>query len=187
MDLSCTKKIEVGEPTIINGCPSGKEYQAGLCYDPCETGYHGVGPVCWSDTPSGWVNCGAGDAKTVADCVTTVSTQVTSVIQSAVKIVTALTGEVEVDVAEDVADLATFKKLLKAFKLLLTQEPKIKKIIDEGKAGTLTQKSLLEAEGFTSPADITRFAASIASFFDPTGISGIVAAYSYPKCGSVEV
>lgn len=187
MDLSCAKKIELGEPTIVDGCPNGKEYQAGLCYKPCEDGYHGVGPVCWSNTPNGWVNCGAGDAATVEDCYTVISTQVTSVVQSAVKIVTALTGEVEADVAEDLADLNNFKKLLKAFKLLLSQEPKIKKLIDEGKAGTLTEKSLLEAEGLTNPADIARFAASITSFFDPTGISGIVAAYSYPTCGSVGI
>mmetsp|Transcript_29979 Transcript_29979/g.71994 ORF Transcript_29979/g.71994 Transcript_29979/m.71994 type:complete len:364 (+) Transcript_29979:265-1356(+) len=185
VDLSCAKKIVLGEPTIINGCPTGKEYQAGLCYDPCDDGFHGVGPVCWSNTPNGWVNCGAGDAATTGDCVSAISTQVTSVVQSAVKIVGLLTGEVEVDVAEDVADLSTFKKLLKAFKLLLSQEPKLKKIIDDGKAGTLTPTSLLEAENLTNPADITRFAASIASFFDPTGISGIVAAYSYPTCSAV--
>lgn len=185
MDLSCAKKIVLGEPTIINGCPSGKGYQAGLCYDPCDDGFHGVGPVCWSNTPTGWVDCGAGDTATIGGCVTAISSQVTSVVQSAVKIVGLLTGEEEVDVAEDAADLSTFTKLLKAFKLLLSQEPKLKKIIDDGKAGSLTATSLLEAENLTNPADIARFAATIASFFDPTGISGIVAAYSYPKCSAV--
>lgn len=32
-------------------CPSDKpDYDAGLCYERCEEGYHGVGPVCWADT-----------------------------------------------------------------------------------------------------------------------------------------
>jgi hypothetical protein len=29
-------------------CPSGKEMDSGLCYDQCQPGYFGVGPVCWS-------------------------------------------------------------------------------------------------------------------------------------------
>ncbi len=34
-------------------CPANKsELDAGLCYEPCEQGYHGVGPVCWADTQS---------------------------------------------------------------------------------------------------------------------------------------
>jgi hypothetical protein len=54
-------------------CPSDKsQYDAGLCYERCEEGYHGVGPVCWANTenrgigkpvglepcPAGWSNDG---------------------------------------------------------------------------------------------------------------------------------
>jgi len=32
-------------------CPSTKsDLDAGLCYEPCESGYHGVGPVCWANS-----------------------------------------------------------------------------------------------------------------------------------------
>ena len=32
-------------------CPCDKpENDAGLCYERCEEGYHGVGPLCWADT-----------------------------------------------------------------------------------------------------------------------------------------
>lgn len=32
-------------------CPADKpEYDAGLCYQACEEGYSGVGPVCWANT-----------------------------------------------------------------------------------------------------------------------------------------
>lgn len=34
-----------------DSCPTNKpELDAGLCYEQCETGYHGVGPMCWADT-----------------------------------------------------------------------------------------------------------------------------------------
>lgn len=33
-----------------NSCPVGKELDAGLCYDKCRHGFHGVGPVCWADS-----------------------------------------------------------------------------------------------------------------------------------------
>jgi hypothetical protein len=32
-------------------CPKNKsDLDAGLCYEPCDEGYHGVGPVCWADS-----------------------------------------------------------------------------------------------------------------------------------------
>jgi hypothetical protein len=33
-----------------NSCPPGQEIDAGLCYQRCRNGYHGVGPVCWVDS-----------------------------------------------------------------------------------------------------------------------------------------
>jgi len=43
--------------TSPNTCPTDKpELDAGLCYTPCRTGFHGVGPVCWADS----VNVGVG-------------------------------------------------------------------------------------------------------------------------------
>ncbi len=61
-----------------NTCPtwlgdqSKTELDAGLCYQPCDSQYRGVGPVCWAETvnigvgkpvglepcPAGWVNDG---------------------------------------------------------------------------------------------------------------------------------
>ena len=60
-----------------NTCPPRNakhktELQAGLCYEPCRAGFHGVGPVCWADSegvgvgkpvglepcPAGWSNDG---------------------------------------------------------------------------------------------------------------------------------
>jgi hypothetical protein len=59
--------------TTPNTCPPEKpELDAGLCYKRCNSGFHGVGPVCWADSqsvgvgrpvglepcPAGWSNDG---------------------------------------------------------------------------------------------------------------------------------
>ena len=37
--------------TTPDTCPLDRpEYDAGLCYEQCDQGYNGVGPVCWADT-----------------------------------------------------------------------------------------------------------------------------------------
>lgn len=39
-------------------CPTGYEYQAGLCYPRCATGYSGEGPVCWEKCKSTFTDTG---------------------------------------------------------------------------------------------------------------------------------
>lgn len=46
-------------------CPTNKsELDAGLCYEACEEGYHGVGPVCWANTQ----NIGIGRVISYPSC-----------------------------------------------------------------------------------------------------------------------
>lgn len=46
-------------------CPADKpEYDAGLCYQDCEIGYNGVGPVCWAETK----NIGIGKVMKLLNC-----------------------------------------------------------------------------------------------------------------------
>ena len=46
-------------------CPANKPtLDAGLCYEQCEVGYNGVGPVCWADT----VNVGIGKVMELRSC-----------------------------------------------------------------------------------------------------------------------
>lgn len=49
----------VGKPSYGRGvgvvpreCGASKEYDAGLCYDRCKSGYTGRGPVCWGTCPT---------------------------------------------------------------------------------------------------------------------------------------
>jgi hypothetical protein len=46
-------------------CPANKpQIDAGLCYEECELGYNGVGPVCWAET----VNVGIGKVLQPLSC-----------------------------------------------------------------------------------------------------------------------
>jgi hypothetical protein len=78
----------VGWPT---NCAEGNEYDAGLCYAPCTTGYAGVGPVCWAEcsaiTP---VACGAGCADTALSCASALKDQILSPIST---VVSGITGD----------------------------------------------------------------------------------------------
>lgn len=38
-----------GAGTAVKANCGGDEYDAGLCYTKCKSGYHGVGPVCWQN------------------------------------------------------------------------------------------------------------------------------------------
>jgi hypothetical protein len=49
-------------PDTCNGVKD--EYQDGLCYERCKSGFHGVGPVCWADT----VNIGVGKPVGLEPC-----------------------------------------------------------------------------------------------------------------------
>lgn len=59
--------VDTSESTSPKGgvncqCPVGQQYEDGLCYTPCASGYKGVGPVCWETT------CSAGFTDTGAFC-----------------------------------------------------------------------------------------------------------------------
>jgi hypothetical protein len=86
IDLSCAKKVIVGDakPFI---CSSGKENDAGLCYNGCRQGYGGIGPVCWQNCNPGTFSCGAGCTKDKSNCINNTISQVTTPISLAINII----------------------------------------------------------------------------------------------------
>ena len=40
-------------------CTGDQEYDVGLCYDKCDSGYKGIGPVCWGQCPADTEECAA--------------------------------------------------------------------------------------------------------------------------------
>ena len=77
---SCPKKIHCSHGLEAATCPPGMDYDAGLCYKKCSSGFTGVGPVCWGDAPtvSGkkWVHCGMGAARDDAACGVAITNQI---------------------------------------------------------------------------------------------------------------
>jgi len=105
--LTCAK--DSYERSSPPSCDGSSEEQAGLCYDKCAGGSHGVGVVCWAACPASYpVQCGASCAKTKLDCERAVADQVISTINVLVTIATSLeTGGVFQDgaVAKAVTEL----------------------------------------------------------------------------------
>lgn len=98
-------------------CDAGLEYDAGLCYTACETGSNGVGPVCWANSPSNWVDCGMGAAVTSEVCGNIIFDQVTSVANLALNIATFGAGKAA-KIAKDAAKAAELQKLFETLKKL---------------------------------------------------------------------
>ncbi len=190
-DIACSKKVIIGDPISMD-CTNGQVYDAGLCYDACPAdGWYGVGPVCWKAPPSGWVECGMGAAKDSSACTSAIFDQVASVGNMALSIATLGVGSA----AKLVKNAAQTAKLQKQFKTL-KDATKASRVLTDSIAATQgkyppieTGKSLgdaLNADPSTLTAeDIVRVSAQIAALADPSGISGVVSAYSYPKCTQV--
>jgi hypothetical protein len=194
LDLSCAKTIKIGDPKPM-GCAEGQDKQAGLCYTKCKEDYRGVGPVCWASSPSGWVNCGMGAATTTLVCTSTTFGQVTSVGMVAINIATfGASGEAEA--AANGAELGTgfVSKLKSQFADLQTLYKNSEEFITFLKNAAKVASTAIAAKDVINvlqmdnqqPADIIRVTAEIAALVDPTGLAGVVAAYSYPLCSEMK-
>jgi hypothetical protein len=77
----------------------------------------------------------------------------------------------------------TLKKLYEANKATIE---KGKAFLDAaGKAATVASIGINLADQEIVIEDIVRISAQIASLIDPTGVSDVIAAYTYPKCKSL--
>ena len=177
-----------GGGSIKNGCAGGKENDAGLCYPKCPTGYKGEGPVCWGQPPKPtWVQCGMGSAKDSATCGMTVFDQVSSVGNLAASVATMGSSGAATN-ATKVSKLAELKKAFAAAKAAnpkWAQAAEASLKVKEAAEQTYTSYQVLSTDAVPTDEDIARLAAQIASLADPTGATGVVAAYTYPKCSKL--
>ena len=185
-----------GAGTIPTGC-SGKEYDAGLCYENCRAGYSGVGPVCWGSNPPGWTGCGMGSAKDSAACAAAVIGQVASVGQLALAIVPlagkgAQSAQTAAQGPGYLADLKQkYEQLKSAYQANKNAIDALSKVNQARGIGQTTIN--LGTSDTVTPEDIARLAAQIAAATagaaDPTGltgaVAGAVAAYTYPVCSAL--
>ena len=177
-----------GAGRIKNGCSTGQENDSGLCYSSCPTGYKGLGPVCWSKPPqTSWVECGMGAAKDSGVCAQTVFDQVSSVGNLAASIATLGSS----GTATNVTKLSKLGELKKAFAAAKAANPawatkaeavlKVKETAEQ----TYTAYQVMNTDAVPTEEDMARLAAMIASLADPSGVTGVVAAYTYPKCSKL--
>ncbi len=72
---------------LQRSCAPGQSASGLFCYPGCRSGFHGEGPVCWGETPRGYVDCGAGFAESSGICAKVVADQTSSVLGLAVNFV----------------------------------------------------------------------------------------------------
>jgi len=178
------------EKYLSPGCGDGFENDAGLCYKNCDNGYDGIGPVCWGGgNPPGWVNCGFGSAKDKAACDWALVDQVLSVGFVLLNIGTLGATSSTTPIVKGSSqwdDMVVKYKdaIAKAAKIAEKYEiKKTIKLLDM----SLDMKGLAELglDDRLLPEDIIRISATLAAVFDPTGVVGLIGAYSYPKCSKL--
>lgn len=89
--VSCAKDTFIRQ-TLTPSCGENKQYDAGLCYDPCPPEYNSVGPVCWLPCPTGMVDCGAICASSYSECSESISGMVFSVLDVLTNLADTLSG-----------------------------------------------------------------------------------------------
>jgi len=191
VDGSCYKKV-ISAFSLRTCTEAQGEESLYLCYkDKCQPGYEGAGPVCWAPPPKDWVPCGMGAAKDLDTCKNMLEAQTGSVANVAMNIVELALVIVS---GGSSAPSKVFKELLLRFNKLREVSSFVQDRIEFAKlnmnerseGGESAWIDLFTASVDMKPADMVRVAAQIISVLDPTGISDVVAAYSYPMCAEIK-
>lgn len=177
----CTKNSYVQAP-ITPSCGQ-KEYDAGLCYDACKTGYNGIGPVCWGTCPSAMsTDCGAMCGKNSGECGKAIGGQVVAGLEVAgtVAAVAATGGGAAAAKAGAVAGAKAAAKAVSkelAQRTLKNLKDEMSKNVDKQSAAyKMMQGDLSELEKALSGDDFDPTA------LDPTGIADLVKTFDKPTC-----
>jgi hypothetical protein len=168
-----------GVGTVPTDC-GAKQYDAGLCYNACNGSYSSVGPVCWGQCPTGMVACGAGCAKDQTTCAMVTGNQVFSTVMLAVNVATFGSSGGATAVANSVEEATRAAKMIADAKRsieALKATESFKRLSDTAQ-GALLAKRFYDL----NEAQTTEQALRVMAGFDPTGVSGVVAAYAYGKC-----
>lgn len=181
------------------GCPANLPVMdAGLCYKKCtDSTAQGIGPVCWHKPPETWVECGMGAASSKMTCAKLTGDQIFSVLGAVAKLATLgaatpivegiekgiETAEQTIETAERVAGSAItlWEAVEQKDKMLLVQA------VEQGATGGRFVEAMDNMVTGENLEDQIRGAALVVKSVgvDPTGVSGLFAAYTYPKCSKM--
>lgn len=200
---SCPKRMYLSPGLEGAKCPSSKEKDGGLCYTRCRSNYKGVGPVCWGQPPSGWVNCGMGASTTSGECASVVMDQVMGPAEVAIFAATfgasssakatELQKEMEPDKVKEVHKvmdaLVLFVKKVSRSKDAKKVTDAVEQILDPIlsllSGGSTLASSIITLKHSSSAVDTFRGVAELMSILDPSGVAATAAAYAHPKCDKV--
>ncbi len=177
----CTKNSYVQAPITPN-CGTGKDYDAGLCYDTCKTGYNGIGPVCWGTCPAVMgTDCGAMCGKDQGECGKAIGGQVVAGLEVAgtVAAVVATGGGAA---AAKAGAVAAAKAAAKAVVTKLTKTA-LKNAMDQLKGTDPSSAAFKKLQG-----DISELEKALSgddfdpTQLDPTGIADLVKTFQKPTC-----
>jgi hypothetical protein len=108
------------------GCKSNEEWRDGLCYPKCNSGFNGIGPLCWQYCDSSQFECAAACASNEEECATTTVDQVIAPLVIAANIATLGLGGTGMAASSKVAK--THGRIKKLAKIL--DSDKLKKLAD---------------------------------------------------------
>lgn len=191
--LACAKPGLQGRGAggIPTGCEGGRQYQAGLCYQGCNSGFNGIGPVCWGQCPRAMpVDCGAMCGQSADDCAKSITQQVTGVLEVIVNVAstvaTAGAGSgavVGANAAKQAAAASGKAAIGNAAKQMAKNVSKesikntIRKVaLDAGKNIAENQLENLTNAAAGEDFDFTSL--------DPTGIAAMIKNFVLPMCAS---
>jgi hypothetical protein len=154
-------------------CSANLQYDAGLCYTPCDPGYSGVGPVCWSSCPADYpVACGALCATSQAECSTAIGNMVSAPLNAVANIsemVLSFGSSAAVETGVTVAEAGAKAAVKASLQAQLQDFAK-----EQGQAALENLTETVATGAVTGDFDW----ASI----DPTGIAEVVMTFNQPIC-----
>ena len=212
-DLCWLATAPRGAGLIPNACPAGTEQDAtgALCYPACQAGFHGVGPVCWSDgLPLGAYGrgaglikdgCGAGYENNAGLCYSKCQSGLTGIgpvcwgnCGGAYPINCGMSCAKSVDACATGVTSQIIAPLDMIGNIGLTvisggAVPAAKAVIKAGLLAAAKKAAKDIAEAAAESAGMTLAEASLTGQFDfysldPSGFASVVAAYNQPVCSS---
>jgi len=166
-----------------------------LWYPKCRPGFTPVACcICKPETamvPEGWVKCGLGAATDRSACASHIKKQVLSVFESIAKIAGLVASAGTSAAAEDAGQMASkATEVLDTFSdptsaLVADSSEDVKETYEMAKKAKEYGDALHEAVQANSPTEAARAAENAAAIVDPTGLTSVASAYTYPKCSDI--
>jgi hypothetical protein len=162
-------------------CAPGQDKDAGLCYETCANGAHGVGPVCYGTCPANFPTpCGAMCTVDGDTCATETTGIILQSAGVAAFVLSAGTSSAVTETAEGAADANQLASASQTYTKWLGRVVTASKVVNTGLgAEAAADAYTTNAASFDGPT----FASAVTGITDPTGITGLAMQLTKPVCG----